>query len=230
MEPLGVPRSLRDQALETLRQAIVSGEIRAGELHSATVVAKRLGVSVSPVREAMLTLVHEGILEPVRNRGFRVNEVAEDDLREIIELRLWLEIPAMVELAGRPEELVDELPGLYELSAEIDQLAADGDPVGFLVRDREFHLRLLALHGNGRLVDSVAVLRDQTRLYGIPHLARAGRLVETAAEHGQMLEAIEAGDPTRVAEIMRLHLSHVTGEWAGDEPPAATLVDPALRA
>ena len=63
--------SLREQALDVVRQALVSGEIKPGDIYSAAALAERLGVSNSPVREAMLTLVHEGLLEAVPNRGFR---------------------------------------------------------------------------------------------------------------------------------------------------------------
>ncbi|WP_018155564.1 GntR family transcriptional regulator [Demetria terragena] len=213
MEPIGTARSLRDQALDTLRQAIVTGEIRPGELHSAASIAKRLGVSVSPVREAMLTLVNEGILEAIRNRGFRVVEITADDLADVIELRQWLEVPALMELATRPQELVQAMPRLRDLCGAIERLAKAGDAVEFLARDREFHLSLIALHGNRRLVESVAVLRDQTRLYGIPGLASAGALEEAAREQRRVLGALEAGEAEQVRELMQLHLSRITAGW-----------------
>lgn len=225
MEQLGTAPSLRDRALDTLRQAIVTGEIRPGELHSASSVAKRLGVSVSPVREAMLTLVNEGILEPVRNRGFRIVEMTADDLAEVVEMRTWLEVPALMELASRPKDLAEDMPALHELCSEIEALAEAGDPVAFLARDREFHLKLIALHGNRRLVEWVAVLRDQTRLYGIPELANMGALQRAAGEQRQVLESIEAGDAERTGELMRLHLSQILTTWAEREDAAA--VNPA---
>lgn len=218
MKPIGTTRSLRDQALDTLRQAIVTGEIRPGELHSAASVAKRLEVSVSPVREAMLTLVNEGILEPVRNRGFRVIEISADDLADVIELRRWLEVPALTELASQPKELMAAMPALRELCTEIERLAKVGDAVAFLAHDREFHLHLIALHGNRRLVESVAVLRDQTRLYGMPGLAHAGALEEAAQEQRQVLDALEAGQPERVRELMQRHLSRITSGWTTEQP------------
>lgn len=216
MQPIGASRSLRDQALDTLRQAIVTGEIRPGELHSASSVAKRLAVSVSPVREAMLTLVNEGILEPVRNRGFRVVEISAADLADVVELRQWLEVPALMELASRPQDLTAEMPRLRALCAEVERLAVSGDPVAFLARDREFHLRLIALHGNTRLVESVAVLRDQTRLYGMPGLARSGALEDAAQEQRHVLDALEAGQPDRVRALMQLHLSRILTGWTAE--------------
>lgn len=214
MERLGTAPSLRDQALDTLRQAIVTGEIRPGELHSASSVAKRLGVSVSPVREAMLTLVNEGILEAVRNRGFRIIEMTAADLAEVVEIRTWLEVPALMELASRPDDLVEELPQLRALCDRIEELAVAGDPVAFLATDREFHLRLIALHGNRRLVEWVAVLRDQTRLYGIPELANQGALRKAAGEQRQVLDAIASGAAERTGDLMRLHLSQILTTWA----------------
>ncbi|WP_109471642.1 GntR family transcriptional regulator [Ornithinimicrobium cavernae] len=203
--------SLRDKALRILRQAIVSGEIQAGELYSATALARRLQVSVSPVREAMLTLVNAGIMEPVRNRGFRVAELGESDLDEIFELRVLLEVPAVQALAAT--DLSGERERLEELVRATEESARDGDVTRFLATDREFHLALIEQHGNGRLTDWVANLRDQTRLYGLKD-SHSHPLVEAAAEHRAILEAILEGEGEQVGQLLTSHLSHIRNEWA----------------
>lgn len=203
--------SLRDKALGVLRQAIVSGDVRNGELYSATALARRLGVSVSPVREAMLTLVNEGILEPVRNRGFRVVELDPDDLDEIFELRLLLEVPAVQALTQ--QGLGAERERLEELVRATEESADAGDVNTFLATDRDYHLALLELHGNSRLVEMVANLRDQTRLYGLRE-THNHTLIEAAAEHRAILEAILAGRHEEVGDLLTLHLGHIRKEWA----------------
>lgn len=203
--------SLRDKALRILRQAIVSGEIRAGELYSATALARRLGVSVSPVREAMLTLVNAGIMEPVRNRGFRVAELSQGDLDEIFELRLFLEVPVVQSLAAI--DLTGEQARLDDLVRATEVSAAAGDVNSFLATDREFHLALIELHGNGRLASTVANLRDQTRLYGLKD-TNTHTLSTAAAEHREILEALLAGDADRVGNVLTRHLNHIRKEWA----------------
>ena len=211
--------SLREQALDVVRQALVAGEIKPGDIYSAAALAERLGVSNSPVREAMLTLVHEGLLEAVPNRGFRVVPLSDTDLDEVYQLRLLLEVPAMVQLAERG--IAAERERLTGLAEEIERAAADRDVIRFLETDRAFHLELLALQGNRRLVSIVANLRDQTRLYGLKMLAQQDMLGASAAEHRQLLAAIDAGDTERVSQLTRAHLEHTRHEWAGEGSPAS---------
>ena len=208
--------SLREQALDVVRQALVSGEIKPGDIYSAAALAERLGVSNSPVREAMLTLVHEGLLEAVPNRGFRVVPLSDTDLDEVYQLRLLLEVPAMVQLAERG--IAAERERLIGLAEDIERAAAARDVIRFLETDRAFHLELLALQGNRRLVSIVANLRDQTRLYGLKMLAQQDKLGASAAEHRRLLSAIDAGDAELVSQLTRAHLEHTRQEWAGERP------------
>jgi DNA-binding GntR family transcriptional regulator len=208
--------SLKDQALAVIRQGMVSGEIRPGEIHSAAGMAARLGTSNGPVREAMLTLVEQGIMQVVPNRGFQVTRLTEDDLDEIHQLRLMLEVPAVRRLgeagiAGREA-------AARRHADECAAAAAAKDVTRFLSADRSFHLALLELLGNGRLVKFVANLRDQTRLYGLHNLAEEGQLETSASEHAALLDALLAGDGERAAELMSTHLGHVRGDWASPLP------------
>jgi DNA-binding GntR family transcriptional regulator len=204
---------LREQAGQVIRASIIAGELEAGEIYSASVLAERLGVSPTPVREAMLDLASGGLVEPVRNRGFRVLTPDERDLDEISELRLMLEVPAMrrvVELAADAQ-----LEELESVVARIEARADEGDVAAFLLADREFHLGLLEIVGNGRLLRLVAQLRDQTRLAGIKELAREGNLTASAREHRVILDALRARDADRAEALMRTHLIHTRGIWAG---------------
>jgi len=92
--------NLRDQALEVLKLRLISGDLAPGQIYSAASLATELGVSNSPVREAMLTLVNQGLMEAVRNRGFRVVPLSEKERRNIYDLRLLVEIPSMARLAS----------------------------------------------------------------------------------------------------------------------------------
>ena len=207
------PTSLREQAGQVIRASILAGELRAGEIYSATVLAERLGVSPTPVREAMLDLASGGLVEPVRNRGFRVLTPDERDLDEISELRLMLEVPAMRVVVERAKD--EQLEAFEEVVAEIEARAEAADVAGFLVADREFHLGLLELLGNRRLVAIVRQLRDLTRLVGITELAREGNLTASAREHRDILDALRARDADKAEALMRTHLIHTRGIWAG---------------
>jgi DNA-binding GntR family transcriptional regulator len=214
--PLRRP-SLRDQALAVIRQALVAGEIRPGSIYSASGMASQLGTSNAPVREAMLTLVNQGVMEVVPNRGYRVTPVTDKDLDEVHQLRVMLEVPAVRQLAQR--DLGEHAEMLREHARRCTQAAEDRDMTVFLEADRDFHLSMLGLLDNGRLVQLVEMLRDQTRLYGLRTLAKEGKLVATSLEHFGLLDAVLAGDPERAAQQMTEHLAHVRGDWAdaGDD-------------
>jgi DNA-binding GntR family transcriptional regulator len=204
--------SLRDQALTAIRQALITGRIVPGTVYSAASLAAELGVSNSPVREAMLALVDDGLMEAVPNRGYRAVTLTDADLAEIAQLRLLLEVPA----AGLAAEigLGDRVGDLSELVRTIERSAAARDLSGNLEADRRFHLLLVGACGNGRLTDAVARLRDQTRLYNLPALAASGALVASAAEHGRILDAVAGGERARAEALMRAHLAHITADWS----------------
>ena len=205
--------SLRDQALSVIREGMVSGELAPGEIYSATALANQLGVSASPVREAMLTLVNQGLMEAVRNRGFRVVPLDDNDRREIYEMRTLLEIPATTALSGR-QEIIEEYDTFRGITEEIVTAAREGDLISYLDADRRFHLGLLAFSNNERLVTAIDALRDNTRLYGLKSLSENGTLVASAEEHLPILDAIVADSPEKVRELMQDHLRHIRGDWA----------------
>jgi DNA-binding GntR family transcriptional regulator len=212
LSPLTDRQSLREQVANVLRAAIVAGQMRPGVLYSVPTLAERLGVSATPVREAMLDLAKEGLVISVRNKGFRVTELSDDDLDDITELRALIEVPTVTHLAAIITDA--DVDALRPLAQAIVDSAADGDVIRYLDADRCFHLELLALAGNPRLVEVVRGLRAQTRLYGLDQLVAQDRLVASAAEHHELLDALGAHDTARVDEVMRRHIRHVRGIWA----------------
>ncbi len=213
---LGGRVSLRQQVTEALRGAVVSGVMEPGELYSAPSLATMLGVSATPVREAMLDLAKEGLIEAVRNKGFRVTELTDAELDQLTELRSFIEVPTVAAIA---EHYTDawrtEIDALSVDAAEIVRCAETGDLIGHVAADRRFHLRLLALHGNAQLVEMVGELRARSRLYGLHQLAQRGLLTASAAEHQQLLDLIVARDADEAREVMAHHIGHVRGQWAG---------------
>jgi DNA-binding GntR family transcriptional regulator len=206
--------NLREQVLATIREAFITGQIVPGVVYSAASLAGELGISSSPVREAMLALVEDGLMEVVPNRGYRPVALNRSDLAEIAQLRVLLEVPA-AGMAARTDlgARAAELQGLVD---QIERTAAQGDVSGNLAADRQFHLTLVDVCGNRRLVQQVAKLRDQTRLANILQLARSGALVGSAAEHRPILAAVLAHDRRRAETLMRAHLGHIMSDWSGD--------------
>ena len=204
--------SLRAEVADALRAAVISGQMRPGLVYSVPMLAGQFGVSATPVREAMLDLSNEGIVEAVRNKGFRVTEPTEKELDDVTHLRALIEVPTVAELATRADP--EALRALRPLADPIVVSARAGDLIGYIEADRHFHLGLLALAGNERLVEMVSDLRDRTRLYGLEHLLAQGRLTASAEEHYELLDALLARDPRRAEEVMARHIGHIRGIWA----------------
>ena len=204
--------SLREQVGDALRAAMISGTLRPGVIYSAPALAATFGVSATPVREAMLDLAKEGLVEAVRNKGFRITEVSERDLDELTELRLLIEVPTTARLAGQLSRAA--LTELRSLAKAIEAGAAAGDLIAYLEADREFHLTLLGHAGNRHLVELVGDLRSRAWLYGLTHLAGSGALIDSAREHATLLDALAKGDVEAAETLMRQHIQHVRGIWA----------------
>src|SRR5579871_2949208 len=117
--------NLREEAVAVLRAAILGGELEPGSIHSAVGLAERLGVSPTPVREAMLELASSGLVEVLPNRGFRVTVVDDRALDEICELRMLLEVPAIQLVIDRATE--EGLEGLYDPLVELESAAGRND-------------------------------------------------------------------------------------------------------
>lgn len=206
------PRSVRERISDALRAVVITGEMRPGEIYSAPMLAERFGVSATPVREAMLDLVREGMVEPVRNKGFRVTELSDTQLDEYSEIRALIEAPAVRKVA----ETVDAqtIERLRPLAEQVVAAATSGDVIAYIEADRRFHLALLALAGNAHLVEVVRDLRNRSRLYGVPVLAERDELAASSRSHIELLDAIVAGDGPRAERLMHSHIHDVRGIWA----------------
>lgn len=219
LPPLGRRQNVRELIAEALRAALVTGEMRPGAVYSAPALAERFGVSPTPVREAMLDLAKEGLVIAVRNKGFRVTELSERDLDEITDVRALVEVPTVGRVAGTAS---GEAAKLRPLGEAVVAAAERGDILGYVEADTAFHLDLLALAGNAHLVEVVRDLRHRSRLYGLPSLAERGELLPSAREHLQLLDLVVAGDAPAAEALMRHHLRHVRGIWAGPRHDLAT--------
>ncbi|MFF3612211.1 GntR family transcriptional regulator [Streptomyces sp. NPDC002580] len=204
--------SFRERVADALRAALIAGELRAGEVYSAPSLAARFGVSATPVREAMLDLAKEGLVDTVPNKGFRVTAVSEKQLDEYTHIRSLIEIPTVVGLAATADPV--SLEALRPAAREIVTAAAAGDLIAYVEADIRFHLGLLALAGNSHLVEVVGDLRKRSRLYGLHALVGAGRLQASAEEHLELLDALLDRDERAVRAVMTRHLGHVRGLWA----------------
>ncbi|MFE3453597.1 GntR family transcriptional regulator [Nonomuraea sp. NPDC059194] len=209
---VGERQSLREQVAHALRAALVTGEMRPGVVYSAPVLAAQFGVSATPVREAMLDLAKEGLVEAVRNKGFRVTELSDRDLDELTEIRQLIEVPTIARLADASR--AEEFERLRPVAQRIVDAAERADLLAYIDADLRFHVELLSLSGNAHLVEVVRDLRNRARLYGLSQLSARGTLPDSAREHLLLLDALKAGDREAAERIMGEHIHHVRDIWA----------------
>ncbi len=201
--------SLTDAVVEALRDGVRRRQLVPDRTYSVYQVADLLRISRSPVREAVLRLAEAGLVEIVRNRGFRVVLPRARDVEEIFEVRLALEPAA----AGRAATTgcPDAVAGL----AAMADAAAAGDEPAFWAADRALHHALLAGSGagdgtgtgNARAAAIVEQLRATTALLGPPTTATGRTLRDIHDEHAPIVAAVEAGDAVRAEAAMRDHLA-----------------------
>ena len=213
-------QSFREQAVRIIRSQIVSGRLEPGSMHSIGAVAERLHVSITPVREALHDLAKEGLIEMKRNRGFLVRKPSNKELDDIVQIRAMIEVSSVREITER--SLITDFAAVRQLCRRTEAFAAAGQWEEFVDADREFHLTILAALENPKLLDMIGSLRDQSRLLGLDTLAGSDVFIKSTKEHELLLNAMEAGDAERAAEIMSSHMRHVRGIWAGrkEEPKA----------
>jgi DNA-binding GntR family transcriptional regulator len=197
--------SLTERTIEAVREAIRTGALRPGELYSVYQLAAELGVSRSPVRDALLRLAETGMVRFERNRGFRVLVPGARELAEILAVRLALEVPAArraARIAGIPDRA--RLHGEYRA---MEEAASAGDETLFLMHDQRLHALILELAGNSYVARVIDNLRDATRLVGASTIEHSRTLHDVQREHLPIIEAVEANDPERAALAMAHHLT-----------------------
>lgn len=205
--------SVRARVTESLRAGIVTGELEAGRVYSAPRLGAQLGVSATPVREAMLDLVKEGLVRTVRNKGFEVLAPSPAALHDILEVRLLLEVPTVRRLAERGVREAEAV-SMQELAKTTVVLAEGGDIVGHVAADLKFHLALLRLWGNDEITEAVRALRSRSRLAGLWSSDNHRAMVESSHEHVLLVEHLRARDAEAAESLMTAHITRASALWS----------------
>jgi DNA-binding GntR family transcriptional regulator len=206
--------TLTDQVVATLREAVLSGELRPDTLYSVYRIAEELNVSRTPVREAMLRLADAGMVRFERNRGFRILRTSIHEVQDIFQLRLLLEVPAAYRAAHEASNTLIE--SLRECLGCMHLAAADNDEVHFMNHDRSLHELILGASENKKLVSLVRDLRFVIMTLGASTVDRSRTLHDIADEHQPLIEAIAHHDCPGAAHAMRYHVTH-TGQLLLDQ-------------
>lgn len=196
-------QNLRERILKQLRSEIISGESLPGTLYSVPALSAELDVSTTPVREALLELANSGLVEPVRNKGFRVSRPSMKELQDLFDMRDLLEIQAARLMMADPER---ETALLLQYAREIERAVQNDDIRAYLVADRSFHNAMFIASGNELLAKTALALRDRMRLFGIRSGAGVDRQRESVGEHYRIIELIDAGETDALITLLRHHI------------------------
>lgn len=225
MKQLPQPASVNAQVLSALRSAVITGELVPGGLYSVQTLADQLGVSRTPVREALIQLAQQGMVRFERNRGVRVLLTSLHDLEEVFALRLLLEPPAVRRAVSRLDAV--HRKEVRRTFVQMEKAAKAGDEFTMFEHDRRFHRALLEAAGNARLAAFVDGLRDTVLRRGVSTAHGSRSLADIVAEHRTILDRVESGDADGAAAAMRDHIQHTAelliAQEAGAE--AAAVVD-----
>lgn len=214
--------SLREQVATWLRNALFIGDMPPGSTFSVPTLAQQFGVSATPVREAVLDLVQQGLVVAVPSKGFLVVDPSLDVIKQTVEIRALLEIPTTCRIA-ESVSATEVLP-MRRMADVILEHAHNRDLRGFVEIDYEFHRHVTGLCGNPMLTKLIEELRSRTRVHTVPYLAQQNLLLESAQHHHQLLDAMLARDLDKVATVTRQHMGYaLAGErWAhvGEQSPS----------
>lgn len=203
------PRAaLYQEVAERLRQRIFSRELAPGSWIDELRIAQELGISRTPLREALKVLAAEGLVTMKLRRGAYVTEVSEQDLREVYELLALLEADAAAAACSRASaEQLQQLQDLHQqLEAAAD--AQTGSRERFFALNEAFHRQLLDISGNRWRAQVVSDLRQVMKLKRHGSLLREGRLHESLLEHRALMAALEQRDADAARKLMARHFEH----------------------
>ena len=196
---------LRERIAESIRASIIDGRIKPGERLTEPEVAKLLGVSRTPIREAFFQLISEGFVEAAPRRGVVVAELSPEDAEETYVLKSALEaLAATLAVSHVTQDLLTRLAKINnELAAAIERGAVD---LGLVLElNNRFHQTLTDASANRKLSKIVTVYRRQTLRYTYIYLSALGRLRQSVEEHRAMIEALEKRDRAGLDRLVRIH-------------------------
>lgn len=204
LRPVERAASLGDRIYELLREYLRSGRVTWGESLREVTLAQRLGVSRTPVREALGRLASEGLVE-AHGRSFTVPSLTEDDLEDIYELRLLLETEAVRQAAARGDG-EQGVAGIKRALGEAEAAHARGDAEGFITANRDFRAAWLSLVRNRRLVRTVELYADHVRALQFLTLGDAQRQKVVLRGMKDILLALERRDEREATQAMQHYL------------------------
>ena len=195
---------LRDVVFHTLRRGIMQGDLKPGERLMEIKLANRLGVSRTPIREAIRMLELEGLVVMIPRKGAQVAEITEKDLKDVLEVRMGLEELAVKFACQRITE--EQLDNLYHASRKFEEAVKREDLTELAQADVDFHDLIYKATGNERLVQLLNNIREQMYRYRVEYLKDEEMRGSLVREHDTLLENLRQRDLEGAKQVTQSHI------------------------
>jgi len=204
MEKIEKAVSYKDKVYKEIKSAIISQKIKSGEILNERKLAEELGISRTPVREALQMLVNDGwvIVEPWK--GAYMNPITEKGLIEVFQVRLALEVLAIELIMDKISE--QDIRTLTNILLKQEKLQENYQADEFIIVDREFHMVIAQMTDNKILIDVLNNLSDMIRRIGVQAVQDVNRFIETLDEHSHILIALKERNKEKAVEAMKEHI------------------------
>lgn len=197
---------LRDVVFKTLRQAILRGELEPGERLMEIQLADKLGVSRTPVREAIRRLELEGLVLMVPRKGAEVASITEKDMRDVLEVRATLEeLAVSLACKNMNPSVIEELK---DANKNVETAIISKDVVKIVDADVKFHDIIYKVTGNERLIQIINNLREQMYRYRLEYVKDARAHSILISEHEDIIKQLSQNDVDKAKVVMKQHISN----------------------
>ncbi|MFH0517357.1 GntR family transcriptional regulator [Streptomyces sp. M41] len=204
-----------DRVYSHVKQGVLERSYEGGTLLTEGELAEAVGVSRTPVREALLRLEVEGLIKLYPKKGALVLPVSAQEIKDVVETRMLVEEYAARKAVPAPPGLIERLE---ELLARQKAQAAAGDLAGAAVTDRCFHAEIVRSGGNEILSRLYDQLRDRQLRMGVAVLhSHPDRIAKTLAEHEEILQALRSGDSRAAVGLVHRHIDWFSHLARGEE-------------
>ena len=197
---------LRDVVFNTLRQAILRGELKPGERLMEIQLANKLGVSRTPIREAIRKLELEGLVLMIPRKGAEVAEITEKSIRDVLEVRRALEELAVQLVCEKITE--EEIEELKAAAREFENVLKDGDITKIAEADVRFHDVIYMATDNQKLIQLLNNLREQMYRFRVEYLKREEVRPQLLAEHEEIIATIERREKDTATKVVCEHIDN----------------------
>ena len=201
LSSVDVPPSMQEIAFQSIKQAIIRKELLPGKIYSEQAVAKEMGMSKTPVHQALLDLENKGFVSLLPRKGFKVNVLSAENISNMFELRRALERAVILKIT--PKLTAESIQDLEKIIEEIKQTM---DPIGFQKHDRAFHRHLASLSNNSYIINALNTVWDLSDWVGASILRKRGVYDQAANEHRVIYEFLTTGNSEKAAAAMERHL------------------------